>query len=124
MTDIGLELDSTSPNFGDLKIVNGDLVLVTSRDEITQNIRQVLSTFYAEWFMDKTIGIDYFNQILVKAPDQGKINALLINQILGVPGVLELLSYSFETDFSQRRLTSNFKVRTTSGIIDYSGVTA
>jgi hypothetical protein len=121
VSDIALDLDGGSPNYLDLKIVDGDLVLTESTEAIRQHILQRLRSFLGEWFMDNTIGLPYFQQILVKNPDQSKIDALFINQILGTPGVIQLNTYAFKPDFVNRKLEIAFSAQTTTGTVDYAG---
>jgi len=121
LADIALDLDPNSPTYRDVKMSGGDLQIVDGKEAILQNILQRLRIYLGEWFMDNTKGIDYFNQILVKNPQQSKIDAIIINQILSVPGVTLLTNYSFSTNFVTRVLLINFKCQTTSGIVQYSG---
>lgn len=120
--DIGFDLVATSSTYRDLQFVNNDLVLISGTTAILQNILETLGVFLGEWFLDTSIGIDYFNQILVKNPDQATINAIFINQILSVAGVVQLNSYSFTPNFITRQLSIKFSVQTTQGIVNYAGL--
>ncbi len=122
MSDIALDLDPVSPTYLDLYLVDNDLAMTTTVTQgILQDILQRLRVFYGEWFLDNTIGIPYFTQILIKNPDQASIDALFQNEILGVPGVQALVSYSFRTNFALRTLTISFTAQTTSGVVNYQG---
>jgi hypothetical protein len=126
MVDISLDLNPASPNYKDLLIIDNDLVLTSDADPngtnpILQDIVQNLSFFLGEWFLDNTKGIPYFQQILVKNPDQSKIDAFFVNTILGTPGVLQLLSYSFSANYAARLLNVTFSAMTTMGKVNYSG---
>lgn len=72
--------------------------------------------------MDNTIGIDYFGQILVQNPSQSKIDAIFINQILNIPGVNQLNSYSFSPNIINRQLKISFSAESVSGTVDYAGL--
>lgn len=120
-TDLMLDLDPSSLNLNDLVLVNGDLVLVQDKEGILQNILQRLRTYFSEWFLDITIGVPYFQQILVKNPDQGNIDAIFINTILGTIGVDTLTDYSFNLNSAERVLNVTFQAQTTSGTVSYSG---
>lgn len=122
MSDIALNLDPVSANFHDIVVQDGDLAIVTGRQAILQNIVQRLRIFLGEWFLDNTIGLPYFTEILVKNPDQSKIDALFLNQIMGTPGVLEVTSYSFTPNFATRGLTISFEATTTDGEVNYAGL--
>lgn len=122
MSDIALDLDPTSPTYNDIKIVDNDLVLVDGTTAILQDILQRLRFYYGEWFLDITLGIDYFNRILVKNPDLGKINAIMINAIVTTPGVTGLNKYQLQTDFLTRQVFIEFRAQTTQGTVDYAGL--
>ena len=77
MTDIALDLDQNSPTYRDVQIVNGDLQLVGAGPAILQHILQRLGIFLGEWFLDNTIGVPYFQQVLVKT--RHKESAVLID---------------------------------------------
>jgi len=120
--DIALDLNPASPNYFDLLVEDGDLVLVDGPNAIKQHILQRLRTFYGEWFLDNTIGVPWFQQILgIKNPDQARINALLLNTILATPGVIQVTEYSFQPDFALRMLTVGFTAQVTDGVVSYSG---
>ncbi len=122
MSDLMLDLDPLSATYQDLLLVGGDLVLTgDSTAAIRQDILTALRTFLGEWFMDLAIGVDFYGTILVKSPNQGKIDAILIAQILAVPGVLSLNAYRFLVNFTARKLTVTFTAQTTSGQVDYTG---
>ncbi len=121
--DLQLDLSNPlSPTYKDLLIQNNDLVLVDGQQAILQDILQTLSFLYGEWFLNNQIGIPYFQQILVKNPDQRAIDAIFIDAILGVPGVQSLSLYQFIPSYQYRNLAIEFIAQTTSGIVSYSGV--
>lgn len=126
MSDISLDLRKGSSTFNDYLIIDGDLALTSDAQEggsnpVLQDILQAMRTFLNEWYLDNTLGIPYFQQILVKNPDQSKIDALFQNVILDRPGVVQLLSYKFTPSNALRSLDVEFKAQTTSGVVDYSG---
>ncbi len=122
--DLKIQPNSKLSGFGDLVLEGGDLVLVDGKEAILQHVLQRLRIFLGEWFLDTSIGLPYFQQILVKNPDQGKIDALFMNQIQGTPGVTLLNSYSASVDTLKRVLTIKFSCETTSGTVNYSGAIA
>ena len=127
MSDISLDLSNqASTTYKDLLIVESDLVLTADADPsgtnpILQNLLQRLSFIQGEWFMDNTLGIPYFQQILVKRPDQSKIETIIQRTILTTPGVTQLLSFSASANTVNRILTVSFSCLTTSGPVSYSG---
>lgn len=122
MSDIALDLDPSSPTYGDIKIVNGNVLMVDGKDAILQHVLQRLKTFREEWFLDITVGVPYLQQILVKNPNLSHVDGLLQDEIMGTPGVVGLLAYSSEVNTALRQLSVSFKAQTTDGIVDYSGL--
>lgn len=126
MADISLDLNKQSANYRDLLIINGDLTLTADinpvgTNPILQAILQNLSMYLGEWFLNNTLGLPWFQQILVKAPDQSKIDAIFSNSIMGTPGVLQLMQYSFAVSLTQRTLSVSFIAQTTTGKVNWSG---
>lgn len=122
MTDLALDLDKDSATYQDLQLVNGDLVLTgDGATAILQDVLTALRMFYGEWFLNLAEGVDYYGTILVKNPDQGKINAAFIAEIRNVPGVTSINTYSFKTAFTSRKLSIKFSLQTTAGKVDYTG---
>lgn len=123
MTDISLQLDPAligSSEYGDLLFKDGDLVLTSDSNPqgtnfVLQNVCQRLRFFLGNWFMNTGAGVPWFQQILVKNADQGKIDAILRNCILGTPGVAAMTSYSSQADRLQRRFTVRFAIRDATG---------
>ena len=126
MSDLSLDLKKSSATYNDLLIKDGDLVLTSDAETggtqpVLQNILQRLRFMLGEWFMDNTQGLPWIQQIFVKNPNQANIDALLLNTILGTPGVLGVSYYNFQANFSQRILNVQFNAISTSGPITYSG---
>lgn len=126
MSDISLDLNIASPTYNDYLLLNNDLALTSDAqsggsDPVQQDILQALRTYLNEWYLDNTIGMPWYQQILVKNPDLSKIDALFINTILGRRGGVQLLKYDFSPEFLTRRLEDTFIAQKTTGVVDYSG---
>lgn len=102
-------------NNNDLILTVGDLTLVTESDQINQAISQALGMFYGEWFLDNRQGIPYIQQIFVKNPNLDIIQALLLNAIQNVPGVVQITSFAFTYNNANRNLGVTLSVQTTNG---------
>lgn len=77
-----------------LPITDGDFQLVGGIEEIKQHIIVALNTFYNDWLLDYTKGIDY---------TKGLRNLDFLqhdckSQILGVDGVTGLINFSINFD--------------------------
>ncbi|MEX4399579.1 hypothetical protein MZA86_01045 [Haemophilus influenzae] len=60
----------------DLMIKDRKLVLVDGVNQKAQQIKVVLLTFLGEWFLDTTIGLPYFDEILTRNPDNARIQSI------------------------------------------------
>lgn len=126
MADLSLDTTPTSPGYGDLLIVDGDLVLTRDADArgahaVLQDILCRLRTFAGEWFLDNEIGVPYYQTVFIKNPDMAVVNGALKDEILGTPGVLSLDFYESREDRRFRRLTVSFHVTTVLGKVTYNG---
>lgn len=122
MADLSLDLNKASLTFGDLVLVNGDLVINTGVDAIRQNIIQRLRTYLGEWFLDNRVGVPFYQQILVKNPNKGVIDGIFQNTILGTAGMQSLNKYSSSINTVTRQFFVEFTGTTTQGQVDYSGL--
>jgi len=115
-------MDILLDDTGDIDVANNILTLTTGADGIAQHLSQRLRTFYAEWFLDKRVGIPYFEHVLVKNPDPIVLDALFKNEIMKTQGVLELVAFNMEMDKALREFKLSFKVRTHDGTVTFSEV--
>ena len=61
---------------GDIKKVNGDFSFITGKDEVVQQLKQILKTNKKEWFFNPDYGISYENL------QQKKINEDLVKDCI------------------------------------------
>lgn len=101
---------------GDLVIEDGDFVWVTGLDAIEQDIRTALLMFMGEWFLDLTAGVPWHQSILgQKASNLPAIREIFRQQLLAIPGVLDVLSVEVTFAATTRRLTVSWQVSTDLG---------
>ena len=86
-------------------------------DLIIQKLKIKLLLFKGEWFLDENYGIPYFEQIFIKGVDLNEIDDTFRDAIANEDGVIDLLSYSSEFNYSTRQLTVDAKIRVDSGEI-------
>ncbi|OBW92973.1 hypothetical protein [Gallibacterium salpingitidis] len=110
---IDLKLDSRH----DLFIKDRKLVLVEGVNQKAQQIKVVLLTFLGEWFLDTTIGVPYFDDILVKNPDSSRIQAIFHQKIRQVNGVQAVEQLTLHFNRQARELIVQFSARTNEGLI-------
>lgn len=102
---------------GDISLVNGDAQTTSiGAEDLAQRLSIRLNTFQGEWFMDNTLGIDWWNRVMRKNRSKMAVDALIQDSILKEPDALQIVSYtsSISTD---RKFSCSFRVRTEDGAI-------
>lgn len=125
--DLSLDLNKASPTYRDLLLVNGDLVLTADADArgsdpVLQAILQRLRMFRGEWFLNKTLGMPYYQQILIKRPNRAGVDIAIQSCVLGTPGVARLISYQSVFNSADRLISVSFRAaKRTGGIVSWQG---
>lgn len=100
----------------DLVIENGDIAIVRNANATGQAIRDRLSTFMGEWFLDLFFGPDYRDKILVKNPRLDVVSAIIKDEILkSVAGTFTDFDATINT--TTRKLTLSYTIQTTDEVI-------
>ncbi len=109
-----LKLD---PSTWDLDLSGSALHLTddTTGETVAQAVAMRLQLFRGEWFLDNRLGIDYFGQVLIKAPSLSDIEAIMRQAILATPGVSAITSYSQTLDRAARSLAISTTIQATNG---------
>jgi hypothetical protein len=94
--------------------------LVSAPTPLDQRISCRLKTFQGEYWIDITLGIPYFTEILKKNPDMAVIRSLFASEIQKVIGVKTLESCTASLDRANRRLLVEFKCTGTDDLTYYS----
>lgn len=111
VTDDGdFEHDSTTNN---LRIVEGN-------EEVRQIIMANLETIEGEWFLDITIGVPWFTEILQKNVSLNRIDGIIINVISSSKGVISLLTYDSSVDAKTRTFNMEFVAQTAYGLLNFN----
>jgi len=111
--DLGLD-----PLTGDLSIIDNDLVLVNTSEQMVQNLKIRLRFFLGEWFLDTTQGLPLYESILVKNPNLPDIDNIIKAEIIDTEDITEILEYNSDYDKVARTYTISFKVRSIYGQSD------
>jgi hypothetical protein len=106
---------SVDPDTGDLLIQGGQLVLVSGLEAIRQNVRQRLLFFQGEWFLDPTVGLPWFQRILVKIPDVRTLASVFKSEIENTPGVDSVTSLVLDYDKKTRTVSVTYRASTNVG---------
>lgn len=101
-----------NPNTGDLVFTNGGSP-VTQRTAtvVAQRLRITLYTFLGEWFLDRTVGVPYYQQIFGKIRTQSAVDLIFQQIITDDPDVIEILTFSSTLDSANRGYSMTFQVR-------------
>ena len=107
MTDIKIENNR-------LAMKNGDFILVDGIDEIKQHIIVALNTFYTDWILDYTKGVDY---------TYGMRNTEFLEhdvkkQLQGIKNVQSVNNFSIDFDRETLSIKITAEIKTKYGRID------
>lgn len=86
-------------------------------DLICQRVRHRLQTFQGECYLDRSVGVPYFAEVLKKNPDLRRVQALLVATIQGVEGVNKIIDFSVDFSASSREYRVIFKAEADDGTI-------
>lgn len=90
---------------GKLAIVNGSLQLTTTlKDYVVAAIKERVSMFAGEWYLDTREGIPYF-RVVSERPDLRLLKSLYRRAVLAVPGVADITLCELSFDGPRRELT-------------------
>jgi len=101
----------------DRVIENNDFVVIDGIDALIQRLRVTLTTFLGECFMDKTVGIPFFQEVFQKGVSVERIAAVFKTPIIQTDGVSELLDFNLKIDKIKRSLSGDFSIRADNGEI-------
>lgn len=110
-----------NPNTNDLIFINGACpVTYENKVTVAQRLKIRLLTFRGEWFLDTTVGLPYFQTILVRGVSKATIDAIFQEEILSDPDVVELVDFNSLIDVQARSYNLSFRVRTNQNqVTDY-----
>ena len=120
--DIKLNSETGDVLLSTTNTITTPVFTTTTPENLAQRLKIRLQTFKGEWFLDGTIGIDYFNQIAGKNRSKAAVDAIIQAEILKEQEVLQITAYSSVVDKTTRKITIQFTVRTVDGF--YSTLTA
>lgn len=115
----GLALDANN----DLIIGGTTFVRASDTEYLAQKIRSRLQLIQGESELDTEAGLPYFTEIFVKPVDIHRVASLFKAEILSTEGVSELLTFDYNLDSSQRKLTLEFSINTIYGEINLNNLT-
>lgn len=100
------------PDTNDITTVNFNLRLTKNLTEfVSQKLENRLKTFQGEWFVDRTIGLPYYQRILKKKADVDDINSLYRAEINSVEEVVEIIEFTPDYNEALRKYSLTFKAK-------------
>lgn len=90
---------------GDLDVSTGRFETLTGPEYAVQKIRQRFKLFLGEWFLDTTLGVPWFQSILIKNPSLGLIQSIGRDILLAVPGIVGVRQIEAQFDAPSRTLS-------------------
>lgn len=108
-------VDAQNPDLGDLRVSGTRIAkLAAFGDAVRQAVQVELRWWLGEWFLDRSRGTPYLEQLLKKGVSPATVRAVLKRVILGVEGVQRVLSIDVSIDRATRKCTvTNVSVLTT-----------
>lgn len=107
---------------GDLELSNNELKLTEGVDAIRQHLVEKFRLYLGEYFLDTSVGVPWFQEILIKAPSFTVVQERLKAVILSTPGVLGLTRFAFDFNAVTREAALDFQALVTDGFIDFSQI--
>lgn len=100
-------------------LTSNEIARVAGLAQTRQSIKTRLQFFLAEWFLNETIGVPWFQQIYKEPLNIPISEALIKKEILETPGVTELLNLRLSFD-NKNRLAKidGYTARAESGLIN------
>jgi hypothetical protein len=99
---------------------NWDLEILTGMDYYEQKIKIKFLFFKGEWFLDTTVGVDWYGTVLVKNPNLTNVDNLLKITALEEPFMISLIEWISSYDINNNTYTVNFKADTDAGELTFN----
>jgi hypothetical protein len=101
---------------GDLDITEADgLRFTTGLTAIKQGVRRRMQMFLGEWFLDESLGVDYWGSVLGQKFNEARVLQAFRPALLASPGVISIDSLSASFDGATRTVTVNWAIVTSLG---------
>lgn len=105
------------PDSGDIYIspLGQGRLTETLLEEVAQRLQTTLQHFLGEWFLDTTLGLPYFRDVLVRNPDMAVVKAMFQDAITSDAGVEQLVRLDLSLNAETRVLSVTFECVLNSG---------
>jgi hypothetical protein len=100
---------------------DGDLPEITQHitgiQLVMQRVKVRLQTFLGEWILDTSKGLDYHGWAQIRPAPVNEIQALMLAEVLGTPGVVRVPRWEVTFDKPGRTITIDGDVETEDGVV-------
>ena len=90
---------------GDIYLDGNSIALVSDADEVAQHVSTRLRFFLNSWFLDRSAGTPWFEEIFVKPVNLANVESILKARVLGTDGVQSLERFAMTYDGQTRKLS-------------------
>lgn len=99
----GYDLDfTTDATTGEI-----NLRMVYDAEVVAQRQRQHIETYNGEWFLNRDVGVEWFEYVYVSPFNLGIAEYILKEAMLNVPGTEEIFEFDVSVDYITRGLRVN-----------------
>lgn len=100
-------------------LASNEVARVAGLAQVRQSIKTRLQFFLAEWFLNETVGVPWFQTIYQEPVNIPISEAVIKKEILETPGVIELLNLRLAFDNKNRIIKiEGYTARADSGLIN------
>lgn len=89
-----------------------NLSLIYSPNLTAQRIECRLRVIKGEWFLNSTLGIPFFTQILIKTRDKSKVDSIFKSEILSIPEIIKIEQFVSELSSSREYSITKLSIKT------------
>ena len=102
-----------SSDLHDIELTRERNIRITKTDVelISQKVENYIRTVAGEYFLNRQIGLPYFDRIFRKKVSLQDVSNLFKATILSVPEVVEIISYDFSFDGRKRLYSVNTEMK-------------
>ena len=100
------------PVTGDVTTKNFNLRLTETLTEyVSQKIENKLKTFLNEWYLDRDIGLPYYQRIFTKQADIDDVNSIFRSEINSLDEVVEIIEFEVDYNNTLRKYSIAFNAK-------------
>lgn len=83
---------------------DGDIAFATDAVAVALHVKQRLTTFNGEWFLDTSVGVKWLSEVMGFGPDTAISESLMKSEMMKTDGVVEITGFSYRFDPATREM--------------------